>query len=106
MFGLAPFKQGSAQAEALEMNTNTKKGHDSYEYEKHADNWGLKYLLYKEGIYDARENKDITVDQIKKLRQKYSELRPFKQMTDEQIQFQLNHVASINNGLNNNQYHA
>lgn len=106
MFGSAPFKQGSAQAEALEMNTNTKKGHDSYEYEKYADNWGLKYLLYKEGIYDARENKDITVDQIKKLRQKYPELRPFKQMTDEQIQFQLNHVASINNGLNNNQYHA
>jgi hypothetical protein len=28
--------------------------------EKHADNWGLKYLLYKEGIYDARSDKDIT----------------------------------------------
>lgn len=93
MLGAAGFKRGSAQAEALEMNTNTEKGHDSYQNEKHADNWGLKYLLYKEGIYDARTNKDITIDQIKQLRQKYPELRPFKQMTDEQIQFQLNHVA-------------
>ena len=93
MLGSPVFDYDSAQAEALRMNNNTNTGHDSYQDEKHADNWGLKYLLYKEGIYDARTNKDITIDQIKKLRQKYPELRPFKQMTDEQIQFQLNHVA-------------
>ena len=87
------FASKSAQAEALNQNTNTKPGHDSLQAEKYADNWGLKYLLYKEGIYDARSNKDVTTDQIKKLRKLYPNLRPFKQMNDKEIQFQLNHVA-------------
>ena len=87
------FASKSAQAEALNQNTNTKPGHDSLQEEKYADNWGLKYLLYKEGIYDARSDKDVTTDQIKKLRKLYPNLRPFKQMNDKEIQFQLNHVA-------------
>lgn len=93
------FANKSAQAEALNQNTNTKPGHDSLQAEKYADNWGLKYLLYKENIYDVRSNKDITIDQIKKLRKLYPNLRPFKQMNDKEIQFQLNHIAynKINN---------
>lgn len=87
------FASKSAQAEALNQNTNTKPGHNSLQAEKYADNWGLKYLLYKEGIYDARGDKDVTIDQIKKLRKLYPNLRPFKQMNDKEIQFQLNHVA-------------
>lgn len=88
-----PFRNESAQAEALNQNTKTETGHDSHQDEKHADNWGLKYLLYKEGIYDARSNKDITIEQVKKLRKLYPNLRPFKQMTDKEIQFQINNVA-------------
>ena len=88
-----PIDPDSAQAEALDQNTNTKQGHDSETDEKHADQWGLKYLLYKEGIHDAREDNDITLDQVKELRKRYPNLRPFKQMSDEQLMFQINHVA-------------
>lgn len=85
--------KGSSQKEALDQNKNTKPGHDSMDDEKLADIQGLKYLFYKEGIYDVRKNKDITTQQIQKLRKKYPKLRPFKQMNNKQIQFQLNHVA-------------
>lgn len=98
VFGKNPlFNPQSAQAEALKQNTNTESGHDSQQDEKHADNWVLKYLFYKEGIYDSRSNKDITVDQVKQLRQKYPNLRPFQQMSDDQIVFQMNNVAYKNN---------
>lgn len=93
LFGPLMFHNKSAQQEALDQNTNTNKGHDSKWDEKHADNWRLKYLLYKEGIYDARDDKDITIEQVQQLRQLYPELRPFKQMSDEEIQFQINNVA-------------
>lgn len=90
----ASFWDDSAQAEALAMNKNAKiNKHDEFEDEKHADIWGLKYLLFKEGIYDSRSKKDITLKQVKQLRKKYPKLRPLQQMTDEQIVFMLNHVA-------------
>lgn len=90
----AIFQGDSSQAEALDMNQNTKiNGHDEFKDEKHADIWGLKYLLFKEGIYDSRSTKDITLKQVKQLRKKYPKLRPLQQMTDEQIVFMLNHVA-------------
>ena len=47
IFGTASFNKRSAQAEVLNQNTNTQPGHDSRQLEKHADIWGLKYLLYK-----------------------------------------------------------
>lgn len=91
---LRRFYSGSGQQEALQQNTNTNQdGHDEKEYEKHADKQGLIYLLYKDGIYDARSDKDITIEQVKQAREKYPNLRPFQQMTDEQIQFQINNVA-------------
>ena len=90
------FSESSAQGEILQQNQNTKEGHDSEMDEKHADNWGLKYLLYKEGIYDARSDKDITKEQVQKLRKKYPQLRPLQQMNDDQIMFQINHVAENN----------
>lgn len=94
-----PFNSRSAQYEALKQNQNTEKNnHDEYSYEKNADIWGLKYLLYKEGIYDSRSNKDITIDEIKKLREKYPDLRPLQQMNDEQLMFMLNNVAMNNDG--------
>lgn len=106
-FGLPRgFAPNSAQGEALSQNTNTKitgfesmDSHDSKEDEKHADIWGLKYLFYKEKIYDTRGNKDITLDQVKQLRKKYPKLRPFLQMTDEQVMFMMNNVAQ-NDGPN------
>lgn len=101
LFGIPlGFGTRSAQGEALSQNTNTitpgddlASEHDSAQHEKHADVWGLKYLFYKEGIYDTRGTRDITLDQVKKLRKKYPKLRPFLQMTDEQIMFMMNHVA-------------
>lgn len=84
---------GGAQKEALDQNHNTKPGHDSKDDEKLADVQGLKYLFYKEGIYDVRKNKNINIKQVQKLRNKYPNLRPFKQMNDRQIQFQINNVA-------------
>ena len=90
----ATFRDDSAQAEALAMNKNAKMNkHDEFEDEKHADIWGLKYLFYKEGIYDSRSSKDITIQQVQKLRKKYPKLRPFQQMNDKQIMFMMNHVA-------------
>lgn len=94
LFFPATFNSESAQAEALDLNQNAEKNnHDEKQSEKHADIWGLKYLLFKEGIYDSRSTKDITLKQVKQLRKKYPKLRPLQQMTDEQIMFMLNHVA-------------
>lgn len=93
LFGGAEFNKKSAQAEALSQNINTEPGHDSRQHEKHADIWGLKYLLYKEGIYDSRSDQDITIDQIQELRKRYPNMRVMQQMTDQQLMFQLNHVA-------------
>lgn len=89
----AKFSPRSAQAEALDQNKNTAPGHDSQQKEKHADIWGLKYLFYKEGIYDSRSNKNITKQQVQKLRKKYPNLRPFQQMNDDMIVFMMNNVA-------------
>lgn len=102
MFNQIPISPKSAQYEALQQNTNTTPGHNSRLEEKHADNWGLKYLFFKEGIYDARSQQDITLEQVRKLRERYPTLRPFKQMTDEEVQFQINHVASNQNKSQDN----
>jgi hypothetical protein len=72
--------------------------HDELRSEKQADIQGLKYLMYKEGIYDARGDTDATVDDVKELRAKYPELRPFQQMSDEQIADMLNLVADSGEG--------
>lgn len=95
-----PSAKDSAQMEALQQNTKTKKnGHDELWNEKHSDLWGLRYLLYKEGIYDSRGNKNITPKQVEQLKKKYPKLRPFQQMNTKQIVFQLNNVASTNNNI-------
>lgn len=94
--GMSPYPiYFAAQDSILKRNTNTDPGHDSRPSEKLADIWGLKYLLYKEGIYDSRENKNITEEQVQKLREKYPNLRQFKQMDNKEIVFQLNHIAHI-----------
>ena len=93
-----PSAKDSAQMEVLQQNTKTKKNrHDELWDEKHSDLWGLRYLLYKEGIYDSRKNKNITPIQVLQLKKKYPKLRPFQQMNINQIVFQLNHVASSKN---------
>lgn len=79
--------------EALEQNKNTEPGHDSKYEEKQADMWGLKYLLFTEGIYDSRSNKDVTPNQVRKLRKKYPGLRPLKQMDDKKAAWMLNNVT-------------
>ncbi len=84
---------GSVQAEALEQNTNTQEGHDSRPSEKHSDIEALRYMLFKEGIYDSRGNEDATAEDIKKLREKYPKLRPLIQMDDEKAAWMINHVA-------------
>lgn len=80
-------------SEALSQNKNTKEGHDSQVDEKHSDIWGLKYLLYKEGIYDSRGKKDVAPVQIEKLRKKYPTLRPLLQMDNKKVAWMLNHVT-------------
>lgn len=86
------------QKEALEQNRNTKPGHDSYDTEKHADIQGIKWLLFKEGIYDARGSEDITPEKINELREKYPNLRFFKQVEDnERAAWFINNVASNSN---------
>lgn len=87
---------GSIQAEALGQNTNTEDGHDSRPSEKHSDIEALRYMLFKEGIYDSREKEDATAEDIKKLREKYPMLRPLLQMDDEQAAWMINHVADAN----------
>ncbi len=89
-----------AQGKALNQNKNTQLGHDSKGSEKHSDVWGLKYLLYKEGIYDSRSKEDVTPEQINKLREKYPKLRQLIQMTNDEAAWMLNHVASNINNMN------
>ena len=102
IFGRPAQRYGTINQEVLDLNQNTKKdGHDELRSEKHADNWGMKYLLFKEGIYDVRDNQDITIEQVQQLREKYPELRPLQQMTDEEVVFQINNVASNNSKMNN-----
>lgn len=93
-FGVPYF---SAQAEALSRNTNTSPGHDSELEEKHSDKEALMFLLYKEGIYDSRGEKDCTPEDIAKLRKKYPDLRPLQQMDDEKAAWMINHVADAGN---------
>ena len=93
IFNIAASSNRTINYEAMEQNTNTEKGHDSRPIEKHSDIMGLKYLLYKEGIYDARGGDDITPEQIGELREKYPELRPLLQMDNEKAAWMVNHVA-------------
>lgn len=60
--------------------------------EKHADVWGAKYLLYKEGIHDVRKG-PVTVKHIKELRKRYPQFRILKQMNDEKVARMLNLIA-------------
>ena len=87
----------SAQKEALDQNTNTEPGHDSRPSEKHSDKEALMFMLYKEGIYDSRGEKDCTPEDIAKLRKKYPDLRPLQQMDDEKAAWMINHVADAGN---------
>lgn len=101
------FDPKSAQYEVLKQNINTEQNkHDELQYEKHADIWGLKYLLYKEGIYDSRSNKDITEKEVQQLREKYPKLRPLKQMNNKEVVFQLNHVAVNDQNTNRKPLYA
>ena len=85
------------EMDAIEQNQNTERNsHDELWFEKHSDIEGLRYLLYKEGIYDSRGKKDATAEDIKKLREKYPELRPLLQMDDEKAAWMINHVADAN----------
>lgn len=99
-FNISVNDPGNSQYEALQQNTNTgitgdpvANFHDSEADEKHSDIWGLKYLLYKEGIYDSRGTEDATPEHIKQLREKYPNLRPLLQMDDNKTAWMLNHVA-------------
>lgn len=88
---------GGINKELFSRNTKAEKNnHDELDSEKHADIQGLKYLLFKEGIYDSRGDKDITEDEVKKMRGKYPTLRIFKQMDDRQIMDSINLVADAN----------
>ena len=88
----------NGQQRALERNKNTLiNNHDEYKEEKHSDIWGLKYLLYKKGIYDSRENENATPEHIEQLRKLYPELRPLQQMSNEEAAWMINNVAANNN---------
>ena len=87
-----------AQSEALNQNRNTIiNSHDEFNDEKYGDLQGLKFLLYDNGIYDSRGNKDATADDIEKLRQLYPYLRPLQQMDNEKAAWMINHVVDNNN---------
>lgn len=94
LFNIPAVYYDTINAEVLDQNTNTKKNHhDEYNDEKHSDNIGIKYLLFKEGIYDARSDKDVTPEQIQQLREKYPKLRFLQQLNNEDAAFQINNVA-------------
>ena len=94
----------NGQREALDINKQYKEnGHDEKYSERLADIYALKYLLYREGIYDSRGNLNVTPDQVKALRELYPNIRTFKQMqSDEDIAKMLNLIAmnSTNNTIN------
>ena len=89
-------------AEVMEQNKGNKvNGHDELFIEKHSDNLGIKYLLFKEGIYDARGDKDITPEHIQQLREKYPKLRFLQQLNNEDAAFQINNVARLESNKDN-----
>ena len=91
------------QAVGLNKNQNTAPGHDSKIYEKHSDLEALRYMLYKYGIYDSRGTKDATPEDIQKLRDKYPDIRPLKQMDNEKAAWMINNVAD--NSVNKKKRH-
>lgn len=98
------------QRKLLGLNTNTvvegdAKGtkHDSQDIDKKADLHGIKAQLYKMGLFDPSKDTEISKEAIQKLREAYPDLRPLKQMNDEQLYFMLNHIA-YNNTKNINNY--
>lgn len=94
-------KLSGAQAEALDRNQNTIiNGHDELREEKYSDLQGLRFLLYDEGIYDSRSKENAKPEDIQKLREKYPQLRPLKQMNNEKAAWMINHIVqNDNNGL-------
>lgn len=84
------------QAYGLGHNQNTEPGHDSQLNEKHSDLEALRFMLYEYGIYDSRGTIDATPEDIQKLRDKYPDIRPLKQMDNEKAAWMLNHVAQNN----------
>lgn len=81
------------QKASLDKNQNTAPGHDSWDFEKHSDLEALRFMLYKYGIYDSRGTKDATPEDIQKLRDKYPDIRPLKQMDNEKAAWMINNVA-------------
>lgn len=107
LFNTPAVHYDTINTEVLDQNTNTKKNHhDEYRDEKHSDNIGVKYLLFKEDIYDARSNKDVTPEQIQQLREKYPELRFLQQLNNEEAAFQINNVAQNTTNKNRLDYVA
>ena len=94
------------QKVGLDINEGYKEnGHDEKYTERQADLWAMKYLLYHNGIYDSRSNKDITSEEVKKLRELYPNIRIFRQMSsDDDVAKMLNLVADSGNKKDKNQY--
>lgn len=97
------------QKNLLDLNTNTvvegdekATKHDSQYTEKRADLQGVKALLYQMGLFDPSTDTEISMESIIKLREKYPDLRPLKQMSNETLYKLLNLVASNNTRNNSN----
>lgn len=85
---------GTINSEVLEFYKHIEPEYNSKPDEKHSDVLGTKYLLFREGIHDVRGNKDITPEEVQKLRDKYPQLRFLQQMNNEDAAFIINNVAS------------
>lgn len=71
--------------------------HDANHKERQADKDGVRYLLYKLGIYDSRGTTDVTKEQIQQLRKWAKDnnyyIRMLEQSDDDQVVWLLNHIA-------------
>lgn len=75
---------------------NPNYEHDSKYNEREADINGLKFLLHKSGIYDVTGEKDMNLEQAKRLREAYPDLRPLQYMNDDQVVKLINTITYNN----------
>lgn len=70
-----------------------EENHDNFPSEKYADFMAARYAAYKHGIFDSREDKPITLDQVKQLKALPEAQHYLEKFTDEELLWLLNNVA-------------
>lgn len=102
-YPITAYEKAPEHYEALYENTKdiNLDPHDVWNPEKYADLQTLRYILYKEGIFDARQNKPFTKEHLKKAKEKglKKHSRTLQIFDDDTIIKMLNTIAYNNSNI-------